>query len=183
MEKDVLMEMTLAELKAMAKGKVNKAYTYNLSRKEELVDKIIAYEKSIQPKPKIFEQDNTRHVFPIQEDPDIESLEYPFSHITEGDYELQDFIIPMPGEPDEDAGDFPNNISEYLWVHPGENDETPWLALVKLNNENYAYYRGEADGTGFSCQGMMELYVSKNLTTLIYMAMTNEDYRLYKNSF
>ncbi len=177
------MEMTMKDLKALAKGKVSKSYEYDLSRKEELVDKIIAYEKSIQPKPKVFKRDNTRQVFPPQKNPDIESLEYPFEFITNGEYNIEDIIIPMPGEPDEEAGDFPNNISDYLWVHPGENDETPWLALVKLNNGNYAFYKGECDYTGFDCQGAMELYVSKSLNTLVYMAMTNEDYRLYKNSF
>jgi len=183
MEKELLMQKTLAELKEYAKGKVYKYYSYN---KSELVDKIIAYEKNMllsAPKPRVFKSDETRKVYPSQENPNIESLEYPFSFILEGDYDVEDFIIPMPGEPDEDAGNFPNNIQEYIWVYEGANDEEPWLAIVKLDNGNYAFYRGECDYTGFDCQGAMELYISKSLDTLVRMAMTNEDYRHYKESF
>lgn len=186
MEKELLMQKSLVELKEYAKGKVDKYYNY---KKEELVDKIIAYEISIVPKPHIFEVDETRKVYPPQKNPNIESLEYPFSfiHTNENDedegYDINDMIIPMPGEPEEEAGDFPNNIQKYLWVYEGANDEEPWLALVQLDNGNYAFYRGECDYTGFDCQGAMELYVSKSLETLVRMAMTNEDYRKYEASY
>lgn len=182
------MQKPLTELKQYAKGKVDKYYNY---KKEALVDKIIAYEKArlaSMPKPRVFKTDETRKVYPPQENPDIESLEYPFSFIRdigpdedEG-YEIEDMIIPMPGEPDEEAGDFPNNIRKYLWIYEGANDEEPWLALVELDNGNYAYYRGECDYTGFECQSLMELYVSKSLETLVRMAMTNEDYRKYEET-
>ncbi len=187
MEKELLMQKSLAELKALAKGKIDNYYAF---KKSDLVYKLIAYENSVlahekyvQGKYTSFKPDNTRQVFPAQENPDIESLEYPFSFILEGEYKVKNFIVPMPGELLEDAGDFPHNISQYLWVYPGMNDEEPWLALVKLDNGNYAFFRGECDNTGFNCQGSMELYVSKSLTTLVEMAMTNEDYRKYKESF
>lgn len=183
------MQKSLAELKEYAKGKVDKYYTY---KKEALVDKIIAYEKAQleyeMAHRRVFKLDETRKVYPAQKNPNIESLEYPFSFIhgidpneDEG-YEIEDMIIPMPGEPEEEAGNFPNNIKEYLWIYEGANDEEPWLALVELDNGNYAYYRGECDYTGFDCQGAMELYVSKSLETLVRMAMTNEDYRKYEET-
>lgn len=188
-EKTKLLSLTLAELKEYAKGKVDKYYSY---KKEELVDKIIAYEISMVTKslkPHIFEADETRKVYPPQKNPNIKSLEYPFSFIQgigpyedEG-YDINDMIIPMPGEPEEELGNFPNNIQKYLWVYEGANDEEPWLALVQLNNGNYAFYRGECDYTGFECQSLMELYVSKSLETLVRMAMTNEDYRKYEDSY
>jgi hypothetical protein len=193
MNKEELNELTLVTLKEYAKGKI--PYYYNLN-KATLIDKLIKYEEEHKVPTRKFTYDDERKVINSnlsQNDPVIKSLEYPFSFIRgsnivndyideEDGYDVNDFIIPMPGEPDEEAGDFPNNITKYLWVYEGENDERPWLALVKLDNGNYAYYRGECDYTGFDCQGAMELYISKNLATLVKMAMTNEDYRYYSEN-
>jgi hypothetical protein len=184
MNSEELNELTLATLKEYAKGKI--PYYYKLN-KATLIDKLIKYEEQHKVIPRKFTYENDRKVInhnPPQINEAVKSLEYPFSFIKDEEdyYDVNDFIIPMPGEPDEEAGDFPNNITKYLWVYEGENDERPWLALVKLDNGNYAYYRAECDYTGFLCQSYMELYISKNLETLVKMAMTNEDYRYYSEN-
>ncbi len=104
-------------------------------------------------------------------------MEYPYSYIHSGDYDVTPDDI--PGEPQEDVGDFPNNIEHYYWIHGGENDEEPWMTLCRLTNGVYVFYKGECDYTGFDCQGSMELYASKNPATLINMAMTITDYEDY----
>jgi len=62
-----------------------------------------------------------------------------------------------------DAGNFPNNISEYLWI---SNDKIRWdieiNSFMKLNNGNYAYfYSGETLG-GFE-QAIKENKYSSSL--------------------
>ncbi len=110
-------------------------------------------------------------------DLDPEVMEYPYSYIRNGDYDVTPDDI--PGEPQEDVGDFPNNIEYYYWIHGGANDEEPWKTLCRLTNGVYVFYKGECDYTGFDCQGSMELYASKTPATLINMAMTIRDYEDY----
>ena len=102
-------------------------------------------------------------------------LEYPFSFVT--DYDLTP--DPIPGQPDEDIGGFPNTIAHYYWIHEGQNDEEPWLTLCRLTNGVYVFYKGECDYTGFDCQGDMKIYASKDPAILIQMAMGESDYRKY----
>lgn len=108
---------------------------------------------------------------------DVECLEYPFSFLRNGEYPRECKTI--PGQPLEDIGDFPENIAHYYWVHPGENDEEPWLTLCKLTNDIYVFYKGECDYTGFDCQGHMELYASKDPNILLKYAMSSADYTKY----
>ncbi len=112
-----------------------------------------------------------------QAEVDIACLEYPFSFIRSGEYPR--ICDALPGQPEEDIGNFPDNIAHYYWVQPGENDETPWLCLCRLTNDVYVYYRGECDYTGFDCQGCMKLYASRAPAILIQMAMTCADYDAY----
>jgi hypothetical protein len=112
-----------------------------------------------------------------QVSPDAKSLEYPFSFLRIGEYPRE--CHPMPGQPLEDIGTFPENIAHYYWIHKGENDEQPWLALCRLTNDVYVYYRGECDYTGFDCQGDMQIYASCDPNILIQMAMTAADYEKY----
>jgi len=100
-----------------------------------------------------------------------------------------------------DAGDFPNNISEYLWI---SEDRIRWdneiNALMKLNNGNYAYfYSGETLG-GFQqaisenkyCSSLdlkdtddffattMELYICKDYEDLIDLIKNIKNPLVYK---
>lgn len=100
-----------------------------------------------------------------------------------------------------DAGDFPNNIIEYLWI---SKDKIRWdkeiNSFMKLNNGNYAYfYSGETRG-GFQqaitenkfCSSpevtnfddffatTMELYICKTLEELIELIKNNKNPLLYK---
>ena len=110
-----------------------------------------------------------------QESPDPAWLEYPFSYLP--DYDMEPDMI--PGQSAEDIGDFPNNITHYYWIHEGENDEEPWLAVCRLDNGVYVFYKGECDYTGFDCQGSMRIYASKDPAVLIQMAMCESDYTNY----
>ena len=104
---------------------------------------------------------------------------YPFSAIEP----LDSIFIPIIGEKESvlDAGDFPNNISKYIWGEEGENDFVDWILLCKLNNGKYAYYTAWCDYTGFDCQGGMKLYISSKLKTLVKMAMDDKNRTKYLN--
>jgi hypothetical protein len=107
-------------------------------------------------------------------------LEYPFSFI--GDEHLyipQTLCRGLPDEEPLNCGDFPNNITEYYWIHEGENDEEPWMCLCKLSNEpgsegdRYVFYSASCDYTGFDCQGGMEMIISKDKERLFTMGLTD----------
>jgi hypothetical protein len=116
---------------------------------------------------------------PIAE-PDKSALKYPFSFISGADdanswcadYEIKDFVEGLLGEEKCEAGNFPNNITEFYWVFEGHNDEEAWKLLCKLDNGNYALYLAWCDYTGFDCQGGMKLIVSKDLKRLFYDGLT-----------
>jgi hypothetical protein len=107
----------------------------------------------------------------------VGSLEYPFSFLENGEYPVE--VKPIPGQPLEDVGAFPSTIQEYSWIHPGENDEEPWMTLCRLTNDVYVFYKGECDYTGFDCQGAMELYAHRDPNILIQYAMSIADYDCY----
>ena len=102
---------------------------------------------------------------------------YPFSVIEP----LDSIFTKLIGEKEtfEDAGDFPNNISKYIWGEEGENDFVDWILLCKLSNGKYAYYTAWCDYTGFDCQGGMKLYISSKLKTLVKMAMDDKNRTKY----
>lgn len=120
---------------------------------------------------------------PISE-PNKALLEYPFSFIGE-DYRTQDFCKGLPDEEPLNCGDFPNNITEYYWIHEGENDEEPWMCLCKLSNEQgsegdrYVFYSASCDYTGFDCQGGMEMVISKDINKLFNSGMCETDRAIY----
>ncbi len=107
----------------------------------------------------------------------IGCLEYPFSFLDDIYYPRT--CDPIPGQPEEEIGDFPNTIAEYYWIHEGVNDEEPWCCLCKLKNDVYVFYKGECDYTGFDCQGNMEIYASKDPAILIQYGMSSADYDKY----
>ncbi len=107
----------------------------------------------------------------------VDSLEYPFSFLRNGEYGRE--CTPIPGHGVEEIGAFPDNIAEYLWISPGENDEEAWLCLCRLDTGVHVYYRGECDYTGFDCQGDMKLWAHRDPNILLQMAMTATDYKKY----
>ncbi len=107
----------------------------------------------------------------------VDSLEYPFSFLRNGEYRNE--CDSIPGQDVEDIGAFPDNIAEYLWISPGANDECPWLCLCRLDTGVHVYFRGECDYTGFDCQGDMKLYAHRDPNILIQMGMTAADYKMY----
>ena len=107
----------------------------------------------------------------------IPCLEYPFEYIRNGEYDR----VPqeIPGQPLEEIGEFPDNITEYYWISEGENDERPWMTLCRLTNGVYVFYKGECDYTGFDCQGHMKIYASKDHSVLTMYGMSSEEYDTY----
>jgi len=94
---------------------------------------------------------------------------------------VNDIFTPIIGQKEtfEDAGDFPNNISKYIWGEEGENDFVDWILLCKLSNGKYAYYTAWCDYTGFDCRGGMKLYISSKIQTLVKMAMDDKNRSKY----
>lgn len=112
---------------------------------------------------------------------------YPFKEINNADegiyddYLLKYIFTKLYGQKEtvKDAGDFPNNIKEYIWGQKGENDGKDWVLLCKLTNGKYAYYIAYCDSTGFDCRGVMKLYVASKIDTLVSMAMDDKYRRQY----
>lgn len=108
------------------------------------------------------------------EKPNKNALRYPFSFIGEEDlgydYETKHFCKGLLNEEPFDIGNFPKNISEYYWIHEGENDEEAWRLFCKIKlptgEDAYAHYTASCDCTGFNCQGGMNMTVSKSAEAL-----------------
>jgi len=106
-------------------------------------------------------------------------MEYPYSFIGSY-YEVSEILRPIPVDIEQaDAGTFPSNIREHLWIEEGENDGRPWKALGRLENGNYFFYTASCDYTGFDCQGMMRLWVSHTFDNILFHAMTEEERSAY----
>jgi hypothetical protein len=125
-------------------------------------------------------------LFKAIQNPDLTKLDYPFAFIRDinndpdyYDYNVKDFYEGLPDEePIKEIGNFPKNISEYYWIHEGENDEEPWKLLCKIHTPKcdvYGYYTAWCDYTGFDCQGGMRLVVSKSIFNLYDKALTSKD--------
>lgn len=119
-------------------------------------------------------------------DPDIKTLEYPYSYITDEDYNygyrFEDIFKETLGYPvdKENVEGFPANIAETYWVRPGENDSDAWLVLGRLTTGPYFFYKAWCDYTGFDCQGGMDLYAADDWKGLLHRAMSSEDYEAYR---
>ena len=185
---DYLDAMTLAQLK-MEASNVGLC-GYSSLRKAELLERVknallLQHQRAVKEAEetaaiqKAEEEHRLTRIKTVrqQEHPDAAWLEYPYSFLGDGYLETHDLLF-CQTEP-EDIGDFPNNVDHYYWIHEGANDEEPWIALCKLKNGVYVFYKGECDYTGFDCQGHMKLYASKNVGELIDYGMTIRDYRLY----
>jgi hypothetical protein len=130
---------------------------------------------------------------PIAE-PNKAALAYPFSYIGlesdaatggwgvyDNEYDVDKFTDGLIDEEEFDAGDFPNNIVEYYWIHKGKNDEDAWHLFCKIaapDGEAYAYYTASCDYTGFDCQGGMKLIVSKSAQSLFYGGLVDRTRKL-----
>ena len=77
--------------------------------------------------------------------------------------------------------DFPHNIHDYIWIQEGIPSKSPWLALGKLTNGLYFFYKAYMilpTGT-FVKNGHMDLWLSYKLIDIIRYAMdinTRKDY-------
>lgn len=126
--------------------------------------------------------DNNKRLlgFRIQEGATSEGLSYPLSFLGSEEYPIEEILCPLATEEASlSVGSFPQNVTEWIWVHEGVQDEEPWHSLARLDSGLYIYYKAWCDYTGFDCQGGMKLYVSKNRPSLIQFAMDETAYRLY----
>ena len=181
--------LTIAQLKELAQERQQRGAfsVQKLRRKSDIIQRLQEYDDFLlreheeQKREMALEEAHRMHRGPLQTqegvEEHVESLEYPFSFLRNGEYPRE--VSPIPGQPEEDIGDFPENIQRYIWIHPGENDEEPWLTLCQLTNDVYVFYKGECDYTGFDCQGNMELYASRDPNILIQYGMTISDYDAY----
>lgn len=106
--------------------------------------------------------------------PNLKALEFPFMFINDmlKTFTVSEIVRGFPDEEPCEVGDFPKNIAEYYWIHEGERDEETWHLLCRLDNGLYAYYYASCDYSGFDCQGMMRLFVSKNALRIFEEAMS-----------
>ena len=113
--------------------------------------------------------------------PKKSQYEYPFAF--NDLYSSSSIFTPIIGEKEtiSDIGDFPNNISKYIWGQEGENDFIDWILLCKLTNGKYAFYTAWCDYTGFDCRGGMKLYISSKINVLIKMAMDDRQRSTYRD--
>lgn len=106
---------------------------------------------------------------------DQDAFDYPFGVTNELAYSIEDIVEPLLTQSATDAvalaGDFPNNIAQWIWSRPGQKDGDSWLLLCRLNTGAYAFFSGWCDYTGFDCQGGMKLTVSKVLADVIEHGM------------
>ena len=104
---------------------------------------------------------------------------YPFDNM----YDDSSIFTPIIGEKEKisDMGNFPDNISKYIWGQEGEPDFIDWILLCKLTNGKYAFYTDWCDYTGFDCREGMKLYISSNINVLIKMAMDEKQRTKYSN--
>jgi hypothetical protein len=124
---------------------------------------------------------NISFVFTPIEDPPVHLLEYPFSYISgyldnnlDANYDINDFCEGILGENPCNPENFPKNITKFYWIHEGTNDDEAWMCMCKLSNECYVFYTASCDYTGFDCQGGMNMIISKNLYSLFYEGMTEQ---------
>ena len=112
------------------------------------------------------------------------SFDYPFSEIGKRKYcDLPTIVNALLMQSHEDAlalaGDFPNNIDQWIWSSAGLDDEMPWVLLCRLNNGAYALYEAGYEYSGFTFVGDMSLCVSRDMASLIQHAMGNYVYDEY----
>ena len=106
-------------------------------------------------------------------------LAYPFAYVDD-EFPIKQIQVPVLKEyPLFDAGKFPDNIKKYYWILKGEDGVSPWYALLKLDNGNYAFFKASSCKTGFCDKGNMSLKVSPYYNLLIKYAMSDEDYKMY----
>ena len=111
---------------------------------------------------------------------DKESFDYPFGEIPNYRYGMVKSLIHQSyDEAVALAGDFPNNIVDWLWSSAGDDDEMPWLLLCRLSNGAYAFYEAGYQYSGFTIVGDMDLVVSRNLSDIIEYGMGDYQYSQY----
>ncbi len=124
-------------------------------------------------------------VFTPLKEPVTNILDYPFSFIQDGSYDVSFMCKGFADDYEPvDAGDFPANIESYYWIHEGTNDEGAWKCLCKLTNGFYAYYEASCDYTGFDCQGMMNIQLTKDAKKLYeYLVTTHNIHEILKEKY
>jgi len=115
---------------------------------------------------------------------DRESFDYPFSEIGKRNYcdlptIVHALLMQSPSDALALAGDFPNNIDQWIWSSAGRDDEMPWVLLCRLNNGAYALYEALYECSGFTVVGDMSLTVSNDLAFIVQHAMGNYVYDEY----
>ena len=115
-----------------------------------------------------------------------EVLATPFMYIHgQFGYDVKSIYRSLLSESQHDLGvfpnTFPNTIYEYYWVQEGKPASEPWIAIGRLENGLYFYYRAftnDADAR-FATEGHMDLYLSIRYGDLIEFAMDSDTYIRY----
>lgn len=152
-----------------------------LIRQIQGIDKRLALKKAAEEKEAAHRATREEKLLRQEDELDIECLRYPFGYIG-SEYRFEDMYKEVLGYPcdEEKVYGFPQNIKEYYWIRPGENDEDAWLVLGRLKSGLFFFYKAWCDYTGFDCQGGMDLYACEDWKGLIKMTMSTSDYDTYR---
>jgi len=64
-----------------------------------------------------------------------------------------------------------SDFTEILYVQVGENDEQPWVYLVKHKDGYYVCFDAWCDYTGFDCRGVIKIAYSRNRENMIQFGL------------
>lgn len=114
----------------------------------------------------------------------------PFSAINNsGFHSLEKILFPtiLPNRStlaSKEAGDFPNNIREFIFGKGGEINGDEWVLFCKLDNGNYALLVAWCGDNGFNhWDSGMILNVGEKHTLISSMNMNESIYDAYNNLF
>ena len=85
-------------------------------------------------------------------------------------------IEPVVGSGTVSLKDFTiDNVVEVIATREGENDDHPWLAVVRLEDGRYVFLTAWCDYTGWDCQSGGQSWVSNDLEQLIQFGISDVD--------
>jgi hypothetical protein len=74
------------------------------------------------------------------------------------------------------------DYSEILYVQLGQNDEQPWVYLVKHKDGYYVCFDAWCDYTGFSCRGVVKITYSRNRENMLQFGLDEKMRDSIKNN-
>jgi hypothetical protein len=74
-----------------------------------------------------------------------------------------------------------SDFTEILFAQVGENDEEPWIYLVKHKDGYYVCFDAWCDYTGFDCRGVVKITYSRNRENMIQFGLDEQAREVMKS--